>query len=158
LQATLGFLDFDHNLYSYGSAPAAPYSDMNGYGHFLVARLWFQSYWGVFLLALLLVSAAFWVRRVAPSRRVRFKVARRRLAGPSGWALTASLALFALLGGFIFWNTNIVNEYVPGDAVFDRQQRYEEQYRKYVDLPQPRILAVQTRVDLRPEQQGMRIH
>ncbi|MGY0798982.1 ABC transporter permease/M1 family aminopeptidase [Lysobacter sp. A286] len=158
LQATLGFLDFDHNLYSYGSAPAAPYSDMNGYGHFLVARLWFQSYWGVFLLALLLISAAFWVRGVAPSRRDRFKLARRRLAGRSGWALTASLALFALLGGFIFWNTNIVNEYVPGDAVFDRQQRYEEQYRKYVDLPQPRILAVQTHVDLRPEQQGMRIH
>ncbi|MEG3194104.1 hypothetical protein SNE32_17925, partial [Lysobacter sp. D1-1-M9] len=25
VQATLGFLDFDHNLYSYGSAPAAPY-------------------------------------------------------------------------------------------------------------------------------------
>lgn len=157
LQGTLGFLDFDHNLYSYGSAPAAPYSDMNGYGHFLAARLWFQSYWGACLLALLLVSAAFWVRGVAPSGRDRFKLARQRLTGRHGWALAASVALFALLGGFIFWNTNVLNEYVPGDVALDRQQRYEEQYRKYEGLAQPRITAVETDVDLFPHEQRVQI-
>ncbi|GAB2621069.1 ABC transporter permease/M1 family aminopeptidase [Novilysobacter erysipheiresistens] len=157
LQGTLGYLDFDHNLYSYGSAPGAPYSDMNGHGHFLVARLWFQSYWGACLLGLLLVSAAFWVRGVAPSRRERFRLAHQRLAGGRGWALAASVALFVALGGFVFWNTNVRNEYVAGDVALDRQQRYEEQYRKYLDLPQPRIVAVETEVDLRPEQRAVRI-
>ena len=157
LQGTLGYLDFDHNLYNYGSAPGAPYSDMNGHGHFLVARLWFQSYWGACLLALLLVSAAFWVRGVAPSRRERIRLAHQRLAGGRGWALAASVALVVALGGFIFWNTNVRNEYVAGDVALDRQQRYEEQYRKYLGLPQPRIVAVQTEVDLRPEQRAVRI-
>ncbi|QOW18773.1 ABC transporter permease subunit [Lysobacter ciconiae] len=157
VQGTLGYLDFDHNLYNYGSAPTAPYSDMNGYGHFLPARLWFQTYWGVCLLALLLVAAAFWVRGVSPSRRERFKLAGQRLTGGHGIALVASLGLFALLGGFIFWNTNVRNEYVAGDAVKDRQQRYEEQCRQYQGLPQPRISAVSTQVDLRPEDQRVRI-
>ncbi|KGM57563.1 membrane protein [Lysobacter arseniciresistens ZS79] len=157
LQGTLGFLDFDHNLYNYGSAPAAPYSDMNGYGHFLAGRLWFQSYWGACLLALLLVSAAFWVRGVAPSGRERFRLARQRLAGGNGWALAASVALFAALGGFIFWNTNVRNEYLAGDDALDRQQRYEELYRQYDGLPQPRITAVRTEVDLYPHEQRVRV-
>ena len=157
LQGTMGFLDFDHNLYNYGASPEAPYSDMNGYGHFLVARLWFQSYWGAVLLALLLVSAAFWVRGVVPSRRERFKLARQRLAGGRGLALVATVALVALLGGFIFWNTNVRNEYLAGDAALDRRQQYEEQYRQYLDLPQPRIIAVRTDVDLWPDRQRARI-
>jgi ABC-2 type transport system permease protein len=157
LQGTLGFLDFDHNLYSYASAPAAPYSDMNGYGHFLAGRLWFQSYWGACLLALLLVSAAFWVRGVAPSRRERLRLARQRLAGGNGWALAASVALFAAMGGFIFWNTNVRNEYLAGDHALDRQQRYEEMYRQYEGLPQPRITAVRTEVDLHPHEQRVQV-
>ena len=157
LQGTLGFLDFDHNLYSYASAPVAPYSDMNGYGHFLAGRLWFQSYWGACLLALLLVSAAFWVRGVAPSRRDRLRLARQRLAGGNAWALAASLALFAALGGFIFWNTNVRNEYLAGDDALDRQQRYETLYRQYDGLPQPRITAVRTEVDLYPHEQRVQV-
>ncbi len=157
LKVTLGYLHFDHLLYRYGSAPDVPYSDMNGYGHFLAARLWFQAYWGACLLALLLVSAAFWVRGVSPSRRERFKLARQRLSGSHGLVLAASLALFVLLGSFIFWNTNVRNEYIASDVAQDRQQRYEEQYRQYIDLPQPRITAMHTDVDLRPEQQRVRI-
>ncbi len=157
VKGLLGYLDFDHVLYRYGSAPVAPYSDMNGYGHFLTARLWFQAYWGVFLVALLLVSAAFWVRGVSPSRRERFRLARQRLAGGNGVALGVSLALFALLGGFIFWNTNVRNEYIAADVMLDRQQRYEAEYRQYLDLAQPRITAVHTDVDLRPEDQSVRI-
>lgn len=158
VMGTLDFLHLDHNIYSYGSAPEAPYSDMNGYGHFLTARLWFQAYWGACLLTLLLLAAAFRVRGVAPGWRVRFRLARHRLAGGNGIALAASLVLFVLLGGFIFWNTNVRNEYIASDHLLDRQQRYEEQYRQYLGIPQPRITAVHTDVDLRPEQQGVRIH
>src|SRR6185437_10215635 len=34
----------DH-LYNYGSAPATPYSDMNGFGSFWIGALWFRAYW-----------------------------------------------------------------------------------------------------------------
>jgi ABC-type transport system involved in multi-copper enzyme maturation permease subunit len=156
-QTALGLLHFDHNLYNYAGAPAAPYSDMNGYGHFLRGRLWFQGYWGLFLIALLLLAAAFWVRGVAPSRRERMALARQRLRGGLGFALAASMASFAAVGGIIFWNANVLNRYQAGDVALDEQQRYETAFRQYKDLPQPRIIAMSTEVDLRPETRSAHI-
>ena len=44
-QGVLGLLDYTQNLYNFGSWPNAPFSDMNGYGHFLTGQLAFQGYW-----------------------------------------------------------------------------------------------------------------
>jgi len=157
LQSVLGTLDFTHNLYNFGNWPNAPYSDMNGYGHFLSAQLWFQSYWGVFLLAMLLLAAAFWVRGVGGGRRERFALARQRLSGRLGGALVAGVVAFAALGGFLYWNTNIRNDFISPEQQLDLQARYEREYRQYKDLPQPKITAVQVDVDLRPETQSLRV-
>ena len=93
-QSVLGMLDFTHNLYNFGSWPIAPYSDMNGYGHFLGAQLWFQSYWGLFLAALMMLAAAFWVRGVGMGRKQRFSLAGQRLRGRLGAALAICVAAF----------------------------------------------------------------
>ncbi|MBN8214964.1 MAG: ABC transporter permease subunit [Xanthomonadales bacterium] len=155
-QIVLGTLDYTHNLYNYASAPNAPYSDMNGYGHFLQGQLWFQAYWGVFLLLLLLLSAALWVRGVSGSMRERLRLARRRLTGPLGIATALSALAFVVIGGYLFWNTNIRNEYLSPDQILDLQARYEREYKQYKDLPQPKILATEIEVDLRPKIQVMR--
>jgi len=157
LQSVLGLLDFTHNLYTFGEWPNAPYSDMNGYGHFLSAQLWFQGYWGVFLLVMLLLAVAFWVRGVGGGRRERFVLARQRLSGRLGGALAVSVVAFAGLGGFLFWNTNIRNDFISPERQLDLQARYEREYRQYKNLPQPKISAVQVDVDLRPEAQSLRV-
>lgn len=155
-QMVLGTLDYTHNLYNYASAPNAPYSDMNGYGHFLQGQLWFQTYWGVFLLLLLLLSAALWVRGVGGSMRERLRLARRRLSGPLGIATALSALAFVAIGGYLFWNTTIRNEYLSPDQILDLQARYEREYKQYKDLQQPKIIATEIEVDLRPEIQTMR--
>jgi ABC-2 type transport system permease protein len=155
-QIALGAMDFTHNLYNYASAPNAPYSDMNGYGHFLEGQLWFQSYWALCLLVLLLLSAAFWVRGVSGGARERVRLARQRLRGPLGVATASAFAGFVAVGGWLFWNTNVLNEYRAPDEQLDLQARYEREYKKYRDLPQPRIVATQVDIDLRPEDQTMR--
>src|SRR5690606_20915479 len=152
-----GMLDYTQNLYNFGSWPIAPYSDMNGYGHFLAGQLAFQGYWTLFLLALLLVCAALWVRGVDSGLRQRLKLGRQRLRGRLGVALAASVVAFAACGTWLYWSTNIRNEFVSPDQMLDRQARYEREYRKYKDLPQPRIIAVDNTVDLRPETQTVRI-
>lgn len=156
-QSVLGLLDLTNNLYNFGSWPNAPYSDMNGYGHFLPAQLWFQAYWGLFLLALLLLASAFWVRGVAMGRRQRWSLGRQRIRGRTGVALTASLLAFAAVGTFLFWNTNIRNEFVSPQQSLDLQARYERDYKQYQDLPQPKIIAVDTDVDIYPETQELRV-
>jgi ABC-2 type transport system permease protein len=156
-RVVLGMLDFTHNLYNYASAPDAPYSDMNGFGHFLPARLWFQSYWGLFLLCLLLLSAALWVRGVGASGKQRLALAGQRLHGRLGIALAGGALAFAVVGGFLFWNTNIRNDFISPEQQLDLQARYEREYSKYKGLPQPKIVASSIDVDLRPETQSMRV-
>ncbi|MNU94212.1 ABC-2 family transporter protein [compost metagenome] len=156
-QSVLGMLDYTQNLYNFGSWPIAPYSDMNGYGHFLTGQLAFQGYWALFLLALLLLCAALWVRGVDSGWRQRLQLARQRLSGKLGVALAASAIAFVACAGWLYWSTNIRNEFVSPDQMLDRQARYEREYRKYKDLPQPRIIAIDNSVDLHPETQSVRI-
>ncbi|MCD9029718.1 ABC transporter permease subunit [Luteimonas sp. BDR2-5] len=154
-QAVLGLLDYTHNLYTIGAWPNAPYSDMNGYGHFLVGQLWFQGYWGLFVAALLLLAAALWVRGVDGGLRQRLAGMRAQLRGGLGVALAATVLAFVAVGGFLFWNTNIRNDFISPDGQLDLQARYERDYKQYESLPQPRIVASRSEIDLRPETQSM---
>lgn len=155
-QGVLDALDFSHNLYIIGGAPNAPWSDMNGYGHFLPGQLWFQAYWALFMAALLAVATALWVRGTETTWGRRMKAMRARLRGPVGGVLAVSLVAFVTLGSWLFWNTNIRNEYVAPDDERDLLARYEREYKQYQDLPQPKIEAAHVDVDLWPETQTMR--
>jgi ABC-type transport system involved in multi-copper enzyme maturation permease subunit len=153
----LGALDFDHNLYQYASAPAALYSDMNGYGHFTKPMFWFDLYWSFFAVLLLVAVHLLWPRGSAESLRTRLGVARGRLTrGVSRVALVAALFWIAT-GAFIFYNTNVLNEYVPGDVREARQVRFEKEFKKYEGIPQPRIGSVYTEVDIYPERRAVDI-
>ncbi|WP_115572745.1 M1 family aminopeptidase [Xanthomonas campestris] len=154
-QSVLSMLDYAQNLYTFGGWPNAPYSDMNGFGHFLPGQLWFQGYWGVFLLALLLLSSAFWPRGMGHGVRQRVRQALQRLRSPTGAALAVTLLGFAAVGGWLYWNTNVYNSFLSPEQRLDLQARYERDYRKYKDLPQPRIVAIDNHVDLHPETQSV---
>jgi hypothetical protein len=149
-QIGFGLLHLDHHLYNYASAPATPYSDMNGFGHFLAAALWFDLYWACLALALLVLTTLLWMRGTGHSLRERLHEARQRLHAPGAIALSVALLGFATVGGWIYYNTNVLNQYLPGDARLRLQADYENTYAKYRDLPQPRISAVQADVDIDP--------
>ncbi len=157
LQLVLQSLDLEHNLYTFGGAPALTHSDMNGYGHLLRPWGWFEAYWSVFAAMLLLIAAGFWVRGAAPSWRGRWVQAMRTLRGAQGRAVVLLALVFVAIGSWIFYNTNVLNEYLPADVSLDRQANYEKQYRKYKDLPQPRIVDVRADVDIYPEERRVQI-
>ncbi|AWH32401.1 M1 family aminopeptidase [Stenotrophomonas sp. SAU14A_NAIMI4_8] len=156
-QVALAMLDYTQNLYNFGSWPNAPYSAMNGFGHFLPGQLAFQAYWALLLVALLCLASAFWVRGVGASLRDRLALAGRRLRGPTGAGLAASLLAFVALGGWLYWSTNIRNDFRSPDQERDLRARYERELSRYRSLPQPRIVAVDNRVDLHPETQSVTI-
>ena len=157
--STLGFsrLHWEHNLYNYGSAPGVPYSDMNGFGHFIVGALWFDAYWGCLAVVLLVLAALLWVRGTGQSWRGRLREARARLNPPLATLLGVALLAFVGLGGWIFYNTNVLNHYENSTAHKREQADYEKQYAKYADLPQPRITAVKADVDIYPYRRRLRI-
>src|SRR5262249_3260800 len=143
-------LHFDHSLYRYAGAPAATYSDLNGWGHFAKPLFWFELYWSFAAGVLVCLAYALWPRGTERGLRVRLRHAGERLRGAPGWAAVAPLLGFAAVGGFVFYNTNILNRYVPSDEGERLAAEYEKHYGSYRDLPQPRIIAVRTDVDIFP--------
>jgi len=158
VRVVIRMYDFDHLLYNYGAASRTPYSDMNGYGHFIGPWLWSRAYWGAFALLLLGIATALWPRGTSLAWKDRLKTAKLRLRStPLRVTLAAALLAFVGSGGWIFYNTNVLNEYVPGDLAKQRQADYEKAYRKYIDLPQPRITDIRANVDIFPEARSVAI-
>jgi hypothetical protein len=156
-QAVMSVLHFDHNLYNFAGLPNTPYSDMNGYGHFITGWAWFALYWTLFTVAALIVAQAFWVRGLSLEWRSRVREAGRRLKGSHGVALALCVLAFAGTGGWIFYNTNILVGYEAGDVAMDKQALYEKTYRKYKGLPHPKVTDVRAAVDIYPEERRVEI-
>ncbi|WP_226644017.1 ABC transporter permease/M1 family aminopeptidase [Microbulbifer variabilis] len=148
----LGSLGFEHNLYQFAGWNNAPYSDMNGYGHFEQGRAWFAFYWACFSLILAILSYGLWQRGTLAPLLSRIKALRFQLGLPSRMAATTALLLFIGSGTFIFYNTNILNNY---ETSKDREQLavdYEKKYKALEDKPEPHITDVNVDVDIFPEE------
>ncbi|MEO1368757.1 MAG: ABC transporter permease, partial [Acidobacteriota bacterium] len=143
-------LDWTHNLYNYAATPTATYSDMNGWGHFVAGLFWFNLYWTFAALALGALAALLWVRGREGAMRLRLRLARQRFHGPARALLAAGLAGFLACGAWIFYNTNVLNDYLSSEDLQAQRADYEKQYRQYLEVPQPRIVAVETDVDIFP--------
>lgn len=151
-QIVLSQIGYEHNLYIYGGAPQMTYSDMNGYGHLLEPWAWFQTYWTIFAAMLIVLANAFWVRGTASRWGRRWRQAFSSMRGPQGAVFATLVIAVVATGSWIFYNTNVLNEYLPEDAALDRQARVEKEYRQFKGLPQPRILDVRADVDIFPEE------
>ncbi|MGB0261660.1 MAG: ABC transporter permease, partial [Henriciella sp.] len=145
-------IGFEHNLYDFGGRPGAPYSDMNGFGHFLAISAWFYLYWAAISVILLILSYLLWNRGTLTPIMARL----RRLGGSFGPATAiaglSSVATAVSVGGWIYYNTVIVNDYVPGPAAERRAAAFERGWgERLLDLPQPKITDVSVDVDIYPE-------
>jgi ABC-2 type transport system permease protein len=156
-QVVMGVMHLDHNLYNVAGLPRTPYSDMNGYGHFIAGWSWFALYWSLFLAAALIVAQAFWVRGLSFAWRDRVRTAGTRLKGSAGVALALCMLAFAGVGGWIFHNTNTLAHYEAGNVGMDKQALYEKSYRQYKDLPHPKITDVRAAVDIYPDERRVAI-
>lgn len=143
-------MGFNHNLLIYGSAPGEPLSDMNGAGAFQVYAYVFRAYWSAIALALLVLSYALWRRGADVRLMPRLARLGRRLTGGAGLVFGGSLVTAALIGGFAFYNTNILNEYRNRQDGERYQAAMEKQLLPFETLPQPRVTDVTLALDVRP--------
>ena len=151
-QAILGSWDLNDNLYHFAATSSTPYSDMNGYGHFLKGWTWFVMYWSFFLVAALFIAQAFWVRGLSQEWKVRARLGMQKLRGKAGTMVSLCLIAFISTGGWIFYNTNVLNHYQGADQAMDDKAEYEKKFKQYKNLPHPRLTQVVANVDIYPEQ------
>ncbi len=150
LSITLSNFGFEHNLYQYAGAPDGAYSDINKYGHFLSIRNWFNLYWTCFAIILLVLSYVLFNRGVHTGFFRRLKSLPKKLKGVSGILLTLALIGVVATGSFIFYNTNILNDYVTSKDRERLSVRYEKEYRQYENDIQPKIIDVNVNLDIYP--------
>jgi ABC-2 type transport system permease protein len=144
---------WENTLYLYGNTPPYTYSDMNGYGHFVPALFWSIAYW-------LSISCLFATASVALARRGSDDAwpARLRLAAQRAPRLIPAAALFLIAaigtGTWYFYNTHVLNEYLTAKDRRDIQATYERDFKKYENLSQPKVIAVDANVDIFPERRS----
>jgi len=144
---------WENTLYLIGQTPAYTYSDMNGYGHFIPALFWSIVYWLAICATLGVVSIAFARRGAEDSFRARVRLALQRAP-----RLVPAALLFAIIavgaGSWYFYNAHVLNEYLDSTARRHIQADYERQFKKYENLDQPKVTAVDATINIYPERRS----
>lgn len=151
------WLGIGHNLLVYGAAPDWHYTDMRGFGPSLAPWGWFMAYWAAWALGLAVAAKLLWVRGLERRLPVRLRLARGRLTRPTARVAAAAAGLVVGLGGFIFYNTNVLNEYRTASGVTELRAGYERRYGRYEGVPQPRLAGTRLRVEIHPRRRSAEI-
>ncbi|HYW09224.1 MAG TPA: hypothetical protein VE913_19855, partial [Longimicrobium sp.] len=72
-------------------------------------------------------------------------------------AAAGAAGLVVGLGGFVFYNTNVLNEYASPSERAERQAEYERRFGRYAKVPQPRLAGTRLRVDIYPKRRAVDI-
>ena len=155
--ALASLFGMEHNMLIYGASPGWSYTEMRGFGSSLEPWVWFKSYWAAWALLLAVTARLLGVRGRETSFPVRLQLARRRLSRPTIWTIGVAAGFILTLGGFIFYNTNILNDYYTASETKERAAAYEHRYGKYADTPQPRLAATKLHIEIYPERQTVNI-
>ncbi|MEZ4773374.1 MAG: M1 family aminopeptidase [Bacteroidia bacterium] len=150
----LGLLNIEHNMLQMYSDPGLAYSDMNGYGHFTWPYFAFKLYWGGFFIVLGLLTNLLWQRGTESSMKARINLLRQNFTGGSLATLALGLAIFIGMGSYIYYNTNVLNEFTNSEEREKSLADFEKKYKKYDGIPQPKITAIKLNIDLFPKKRA----
>lgn len=149
-------MGFEHYLYNFNAKPTPIYSDMNGYGNLLQIFHLYNTYWLCLSLLLLIISYVSWSRgTLAETFRQTCRTIVKRMRPALRTVFVIALVGFVTLGSYLFYQTNIVNEYVTTKDKEQLQVDYEQKYKNYAKVAQPDIVSVNAQVDIFPYQQKM---
>jgi hypothetical protein len=154
INVAIGVFGLEHAMLNFGGHALATYSDMNGYGHFLTAYLWVKIYWVLFGLLLLILASILMVKGSETELRKRWMCGLKQIGKPLIYFSVICLTLFIGIGGFIFFNTNVLNEFWTKGQQTSFTADYEKTLKQYEYIPQPKIIAVNLKLDLFPSQRA----
>ncbi|GGA94072.1 ABC transporter permease/M1 family aminopeptidase [Puia dinghuensis] len=149
---------FNYTPLLYSHIPFVWASDMDGIGHMTRPIGWFQFYWTAAGLVLIVIGSLFFARGVPRSLRERLRLASQRFHGPARIGFGALLALFLILGGYIYYNVSYLNEYLTPWEHNERNALVEKHLKQYAGMPLPRITRLSMTVDLFPGEQREETH
>ncbi|ACB52429.1 hypothetical protein cce_3081 [Crocosphaera subtropica ATCC 51142] len=137
-----------HNLYRFAATNDIEYSLMNGYGNLLTGHLWYTLYWAIGGAILMAIAYIIWPRGTTNMSWIRaWKQAHVRIKQ----ALFGLMVLFTGVGGWIAYNTMIVNPYQPPGKE-ETAAEIEKRFNQYETLPMPVVTSTNVKVDMFPDE------
>lgn len=146
---------YDHPMVLYAWTPLMRYSDMNGFGHYLVREHWYHLYWAGAALMLAVATRVFWPRGANDEWRTRLQLARRALTLPVLAGFGIGFAVMATTGAILYYNLNVANEFQSPFRRDAHRADYERKYKATAGLAQPRITDVTLRMEIMPAQRRL---
>jgi ABC-type transport system involved in multi-copper enzyme maturation permease subunit len=148
-------LNIATNLVQFGAAPDVVYSDLFGDAPYITAWRWFTLYWVLFCGVLAIATVMFWPRGRQPRWGERWRNARLRFSAPWPALTLVCFLAFAATGGWIYYNTEVLNPLLGPKDIERRQADYEKNYKRFDKLLQPRVRGVKYFIDIFPETRNM---
>jgi len=147
----LQVFEWRSNMLLFGGTPGIFYSDMSGYGPGLVGTIWFNLYWILFALILLVKAAMFWPRSVVSGFREKYQMAMANFKGRLRLQFAIIASAWVLVAAWVFYNTQILNSYESISTQEEETVNYEKLYKKYEDAPLPEMTSIRYEIDIFPE-------
>ncbi|MDR3680762.1 MAG: M1 family aminopeptidase [Flavipsychrobacter sp.] len=144
-----------NHLFVYGSDSGYVYSDMNGFGHAIAPFFIYKLYWSIMAVCIAVFSALMWARGAEGTFKSRFADARVKASRSSWIVIVVGLCIFITCGSFIYYNTNIENKFKSPYVQNEVKAEYERKYRKFLNVPQPKITAVKLNLDIYPQERRL---
>ncbi len=157
INVAISTFGLEHALLNFGGHALATYSDMNGYGHFLTAYLWVKIYWVLLGVLLLILASILMTKGNETELRKRWTSGLNHIGESLGTFSLICLCLFIGIGGYIFYNTNVLNEFWTKREQTDFRVEYEKTLKQFEYILQPKIIDVNLKVDLYPSQRAYEV-
>ncbi|PPK94301.1 ABC-2 type transport system permease protein [Nonlabens xylanidelens] len=146
-----GAIGIDQAIFDFNSVGEPSPSDFNGYGDALAPYYTYRVYWILFGIVLLCIALLFYRRGMSTDVAGRIAFAKARLSKSIITIASISLLGFIGLGGYIWKINNYDNERLTGKEQEERRVNYEKDLGQYLNIAQPRLVAVNTFMDIFPE-------
>lgn len=147
----LSFAGVEQSIFKYNEGPGFDYSDMNKYGT-LTPYLIYKMYWILLGSSLLILSALFWVRGIPSSFKERIIIANSRFRGVYLVAFVIFFGAFFALGFSIYQETGTKNNRTSSKEAEILSVEWEKKYKKFENYAQPRIVAVNAKMNIYPKE------
>lgn len=149
--------DISSNMVSFGSTPDMTYSDMNHYGPYVSGQFWFHLYWMLFSILLIIKGLVYFVRGRDTDFKIRMKTAIHRFQTEYKVIFYVALIAWLSCGGFVYYNTKVLNKIVSEDEQQKGQADYEKKYKKFEKMLQPRITDIHYFIELYPQERKLHV-
>ena len=145
-------IGLEHPLTSLGFIPRISYSNMNGFygGSNLYNHL--AIYWLASGLLIVLVSFKTWNRGVTANYSTKLKLLRSGFTNFQKISFSFLIIVFLSFGSAVFYNLNIVSDYLTTDGSLEFREQYEKKFKLYEDLVRPYSISRKTEVAIFPEE------